>query len=210
MTSPTAPWPAPRPTSRFGRGATLALLLIGHAAWALPWQFELRDANGAPAAGAVVAVEWNGQAKAARGTRAEMVQRDRQFVPSVLVVQTGTAVVFPNQDTVRHHVYSFSPIKPFDLKLYAGTPAEPVRFDQAGVATLGCNIHDRMSAHIIVVDTPVFGQTDAQGRLALDLPAGEHVLRIWQERWGSRWWTQTLTVRPDVEPRSALQLPARP
>jgi hypothetical protein len=66
----------------------------------------------------------------------------------------GTSVHFPNRDSVRHHVYSFTPAKKYELKLYTGTPANPVVFDRAGVVPLGCNIHDRMSAHIVVVDTP--------------------------------------------------------
>jgi hypothetical protein len=94
-------------------------------------------------------------------------------------VQTGTAVSFPNFDVVRHHVYSFSPIKVIDLKLYTGTPTEPIVFDKPGVAALGCNIHDQMSAHIVVVDTPVFAITDAAGVARFDLPAGEHRLKAW-------------------------------
>jgi hypothetical protein len=88
-------------------------------------------------------------------------------------------VNFPNFDTVRHHVYSFSAIKPFEIKLYAGTPADPVLFDKPGTATLGCNIHDRMLGYIHVVDTPYFGVTDANGELTLDLPHGEHRVRVW-------------------------------
>lgn len=157
-------------------GAALCLLPGG--AGAVPWQFQLRNAEGQPLAEAVVAVEIKGPARSSNG-RAEMAQRDRQFQPHVLVVQTGTAVSFPNFDTVRHHVYSFSPIKPFDIKLYSGTPSEPVVFDKPGVAALGCNIHDRMGAFIVVVDTPVFGKTNAQGELSLDLPPGEHALKLW-------------------------------
>ena len=157
-------------------GAALCLLPSG--AGAIPWQFQLRNAEGQALAEAVVAVEIKGSARSSNG-RAEMAQRDRQFQPHVLVVQTGTAVSFPNFDTVRHHVYSFSPIKPFDIKLYSGTPSEPVVFDKPGIAALGCNIHDRMGAFIVVVDTPVFGKTNAQGELSLDLPPGEHALKLW-------------------------------
>ena len=138
-----------------------ALLAAAPLAHALPWVVQVRGGSGEPLADAVVAVELRGQpSRAAAGTRADMAQRERQFQPYVLVVQTGTAVNFPNFDTVRHHVYSFSPVKTFDLKLYSGTPAEPVLFDKPGVATLGCNIHDRMSAHIVVVDTPLFAKTE--------------------------------------------------
>lgn len=168
--------------------ALLVLLLsplLAASALALPWTLHIQGPDGTLLADAAVAVEVRGlPARAPTGSQAEMVQRERQFQPFVLVVQTGTAVNFPNFDTVRHHVYSFSPVKTFDIKLYSGTPAEPVLFDKPGVASLGCNIHDRMSAHIVVVDTPLFGKTDARGQLRLDLPAGEHRLRVWHASLG--------------------------
>ena len=110
----------------------------------------------------------------------EIAQVDKQFVPRVSVVPVGTAVQVPNRDKVRHHVYSFSPAKTFDLKLYIGTPANPVVFERSGVAVLGCNIHDKMVAWVVVVETPYFGRTDAQGRLRLDnVPPGSYQLRTW-------------------------------
>ena len=156
------------------------LMLVCASAQAVPWTVQVRNSAGQPLADAVVAVELRGRAAKAVGVKAEMGQRDRQFTPQLLVVQTGTAVNFPNFDTVRHHVYSFSPIKAFETKLYSGTPSEPIVFDKPGIATLGCNIHDRMSAHIVVVDTPFFAKTDAAGvaRFA-DLPSGEHQLKTW-------------------------------
>lgn len=162
--------------------AVALLLASAAAAHAVPWTIQVKDAAGKPLADAVVAVLVRGKPSKASGAKADMGQKDRQFVPQLLVVQTGTLVNFPNFDTVRHHVYSFSPIKVFEIKLYAGTPSDPVLFDKPGVATLGCNIHDRMSAHIIVVDTPLFTRTDASGTARLDLPAGEHVLQFWHER----------------------------
>ena len=126
------------------------------------------DPAGKPLAGAVEAVEVGRVAKvAAPGTRAEISQRQRAFDPGLLVVQTGTSVDFPNLDTVRHHVYSFSPARTFELKLYNGRPSTPVVFDRAGVVVLGCNIHDQMVGTVVVVDTPLFGRTDAAGRVLL-------------------------------------------
>ena len=159
--------------------AVSLLLLASAAAQAVPWTIQVKDAAGKPLADAVVAVIVRGKPAKATGARAEMGQKDRQFAPQLLVVQTGTLVNFPNFDTVRHHVYSFSPIKVFEIKLYAGTPSDPVLFDKPGVATLGCNIHDRMSGHIIVVDTPVFTRTDASGSARLELPPGDHLLQVW-------------------------------
>ena len=109
-----------------------------------------------------------------------MGQRERQFQPPLLIVQTGTAVSFPNFDVVRHHVYSFSPIKVIDLKLYTGTPTEPIVFDKPGVAALGCNIHDLMTSWVLVLETPYFGKTAASGQVALaDVPPGTYQLRVW-------------------------------
>lgn len=156
-----------------------ALLGSTLAAQAVPVTVQLRGPNGQPLANAAVAIEVKGRTGKTSTAKAEIGQRDRQFMPQLLVVQTGTAVNFPNFDTVRHHVYSFSPIKVIDIKLYSGTPAEPVVFDKPGVATLGCNIHDRMSAHVVVVDTPTFARTDDRGQASFDLPVGEHVLKSW-------------------------------
>jgi plastocyanin len=111
---------------------------------------------------------------------AVMEQKNRAFIPHVLAVQTGTSVRFPNLDDVQHHVYSFSPAKPFQLPLYKGNPPAPVIFEKAGVVTLGCNIHDQMSAFIVVVDTPFFEKTAGNGRAALrDLEPGRYSVHVW-------------------------------
>ncbi|MEP7101870.1 MAG: hypothetical protein ABI781_15275, partial [Burkholderiales bacterium] len=93
---------------------------------------------------------------------------------------TGSRVLFPNRDKVKHHVYSFSAAKSFEIQLYSGLPAEPVTFDKAGVVVIGCNIHDWMMAYVAVVDSPWFAKSAADGRGELaNLPAGRHVLHVW-------------------------------
>jgi plastocyanin len=155
-------------------------LMAAAGALASPLTVTVTDSAGAPVAEAVVAVYVKGvHSRAAAAATAAIAQRDRQFVPSITVVQTGTPVLFPNLDTVRHHVYSFSPIQRFEIKLYAGVPSVPVVFDKPGTGALGCNIHDKMSAWIHVVDTPLFGKTNAAGQLVLDVPAGEHQIQAW-------------------------------
>ena len=144
-------------------------------------QLQLQDAAGKPLADAVVFLESRearALVKPAQG--AEMAQKGKQFDPTVLVVPVGTSVAFPNRDTVRHHVYSFSPTKTFELKLYSGVPANPVVFDKTGIAVLGCNIHDAMTAWVVVVDTPYFGRSSATGSVVLaQVPAGNYRLRLW-------------------------------
>ena len=144
-------------------------------------QVLVHDGAGKPLPGAAVFLE-SKEARAASRPAAgvEIVQVSRQFQPSVTVVPVGTSVSFPNRDTVRHHVYSFSPVKKFEIKLYVGTPAAPVVFDQPGIAVLGCNIHDTMAAWVVVVESPHHGVTGADGRAQLaQVPVGNYRLRTW-------------------------------
>jgi plastocyanin len=142
---------------------------------------QVTDGAGKPLAGAAVFLESKDARAAARPEPVvEVVQANRQFQPMVTVVTVGTAVSFPNRDTVRHHVYSFSPVKKFEIKLYVGTPTAPVVFDSPGIAALGCNIHDTMAAWVVVVDTPHHGLTGADGKLSLpNVPPGAYRLRAW-------------------------------
>jgi plastocyanin len=148
---------------------------------ALTVQVEVQDDRGRPLQDAVVFLESReARALVKPVAGAEIAQIAKQFMPKVSVVTVGTAVQFPNRDTVRHHVYSFSPIKTFDLKLYIGTPSNPVLFDKAGVAVLGCNIHDTMAAWVLVVETPYYGLTAGNGRVSLEqVPPGAYRLRTW-------------------------------
>ena len=147
---------------------------------AAPVVVQVQATGGMPLAGAVVFLDSPQAAQAAKPLQAaEMAQEQKAFVPSVLVVTRGTSVAFPNRDTVRHHVYSFSPAKKFELKLYTGTPANPVVFDRSGVAVLGCNIHDHMVAWVLVLDTPYFATAPASGQVTLDVPPGKYTLRTW-------------------------------
>ena len=122
-------------------------------------------------------------AHAAGEQKAIMDQHDMQFVPHLLIVQTGTEITFPNGDNVSHHVYSFSEAKRFELKLYKGDVYPPVTFDRPGVVVLGCNIHDGMLGYVVVVDTPHFAKTDEQGVARIDgVPSGDYVVAAWTPR----------------------------
>ena len=111
-----------------------------------------------------------------------MDQVDRQFVPHILVVQEGQQVNFPNSDSIKHHVYSFSTAKQFELKLYSGSKAQPINFPDAGEVELGCNVHDWMLGYILVVNTPYFAKTDMQGNISIDLPPGSYKAKLWHPR----------------------------
>jgi plastocyanin len=143
---------------------------------------SVTDAQSRPVADAVVvAVPADPAIGASARPRAESLdQIDKEFVPKVKPVYVGSTVAFPNRDNVRHHVYSFSPAKRFELPLYAGVPAQPVLFDKAGVVVLGCNIHDWMIGYIYVSESPYFAKTGADGVAVIaNVPAGTSFVRVW-------------------------------
>lgn len=159
----------------------LASLMCGGFAHASPLTVSARQHDGKPLAGAVVTVEAETQASpSAPPVHATMDQVDLSFVPDVLVIPVHSTVQFPNSDAISHQVYSFSSPRRFQLPLYRGKPYPPVTFDEPGVITLGCNIHDNMLAYIVVTKAAYFGRTDAQGDWsAANLPDGRYRVRLW-------------------------------
>lgn len=153
--------------------ALFLLLLVSAQANAQTLRVQVQDADGAPIAGAAVYAKPAHSLPKTKPKTVVIDQIDKEFVNHITVLQTGTPVLFPNHDSIRHHVYSFSDAKKFELPLYQGTPSQPVVFDTAGAVTLGCNIHDWMSAYVYVVDSPFFTLTDPQGSAQLDLPDGQ-------------------------------------
>jgi plastocyanin len=158
-----------------------AVLLLTGQAHAATVQIHVTDGAGKALPGAVVYLDSSAAHAAARPlASASIEQIGKQFVPAVTVVPAGTRVSFPNRDPYRHHVYSFSPAKKFEIQLYQGTDAVPVLFDRAGIVVLGCNIHDNMVGWVIVVDTPHYGTTQAGGALDLaNVPPGAYRLHVW-------------------------------
>ncbi len=166
--------------TRVGYGIGLVILCWGTAAMAGSISAQINTDDGTALSEAVVfAVPANGPVSKPT-QKALMVQENQQFAPFVLPVQVGTNVEFPNRDSFRHHVYSFSPAKPFELKLFGGTERQIVTFDKEGAVALGCNIHDNMLAYIYVVPTPYFVKTDERGQAVLsNLPAGAYTVKVW-------------------------------
>jgi len=121
-------------------------------------------------------------------------------------------VTFPNRDPILHHVYSFSPAKPFEIKLYTGKSPSEVVFDKSGVVTLGCNIHDWMVGYVVIVPTPHFGKTDATGNVRLrDLPAGAYEVRAWHPQQRAAAQAQSLVLDATGTARTSFEIdsPAR-
>ena len=201
-------------------GAIVAVMVLAGVGEAAEITAVVKDQHGEPVADAVVvAVPRSGPPpRVARPVRDTVDQIDKEFVPYVKAVVVGSSVLFPNKDNIRHHVYSFSPAKTFELPLYSGTPANPVVFDRPGVVPIGCNIHDWMLAYIYVADSPYFATTARPGRVTLDsLPPGTYAVRVWHPRMEgteeatvrsitlatSQDVAWQLTLRPELRPRRA-------
>lgn len=160
----------------------VGLALSNHAA-AVDLSLSVLDSNRRPLKDAVVFLESNAITTPTRPMEGvEISQKGKTFIPQLTVVTVGTPIEFPNRDTVRHHVYSFSAAKKFELKLYIGKPKAPVVFDHPGVIELGCNIHDHMIAWILVLDTPVYGKTNSDGTVVFNhLNPGLFSIKVWHK-----------------------------
>lgn len=161
----------------------LATCLVARAA-DIPLRVVVRDAKGEAVADAVVslhALDASAPPPPAAGP-VEIAQKDQEFLPYVTAVRAGSEVVFPNLDTVQHHIYSLSKAKRFEKPLYAPGMHESVVFEQPGIVTLGCNIHDWMLAYVVVLPTPYFAKSDATGSLQLTVPAGRYRIEAWHPR----------------------------
>lgn len=112
----------------------------------------------------------------------EIAQKDLTFLPSLLPVQVGTRIAFPNLDDTYHSIFSYSPAKRFDLGRYRPEerPVPSELFETPGLVTIRCDIHEHMRGLILVLDTPYFVVTEPDGRFRLSgLPSGRYKLRVW-------------------------------
>jgi plastocyanin len=166
------------------RPALLVSLLLLARLPAAEVTFRFTDAKQTAVQDAVVSlVPLDGNPSATAPAQPVVIAQEKQeFLPYVSVVAVGTSVNFPNRDTVKHHVYSSSKAKKFELPLYAGDAREAVRFDQPGVVTLGCNIHDWMLAYVVVVATPWFAKAEADGTARVAAPPGKYRAEVWHPR----------------------------
>jgi len=177
----------PRRNRSAAGGAVTLLWLLGLlAASALPAAtlvVNVQTPDGHALPGAVVTVRsLDAPGRHASPVHAVMDQVNRSFAPDLLVIPVGSTVEFPNSDSVSHQIYSFSPAKRFQLPLYRGKPYPPTHFDQPGVITLGCNIHDQMLAYLLVTDAAWYGRTNNGGTFSAEVPRGRYHVALWHPR----------------------------
>lgn len=148
---------------------SLIMIVFSATSWADTQTIRVLDKNGNPVNNAVILINKSVLASP-HGAQDNVIidQVDKQFVPKVSSIQEGSTVVFPNSDNIRHHVYSFSKAKPFELKLYSDQERPKVTFDKPGVVTLGCNIHDDMIGYVVINDALQGFVSDASGKVSIE------------------------------------------
>ncbi len=165
---------------RYSLSILMIFSLLLNNALANSLAFHLSDNNNKPLANAVVyAIPFVKNKQKTSPRKITIYQRKKTFQPHISVFEKGTIVTFLNQDSVKHHVYSFSKPKKFEIKLYSGKPPKTIVFDRVGMVTFGCNIHDQMLAYAFIVDTPFFALSNAKGRAVINgLPNGQYLLKV--------------------------------
>ena len=161
----------------------LITLIIPISSFAEDFSVIVNSASGKNIKDAVVTLTSKNKRKLKTGTTYVIDQINKTYVPHVTIIPAGNKISFPNKDNIRHHVYSFSETKKFELPLYEGTPTSPVTFNKSGIAVLGCNIHDWMRAYIFISDTPYYGLSGESGSVTIkNIPKGKYSLRVWHPR----------------------------
>lgn len=147
-----------------------------------------------PVANAAVLLEGPALAAPSNAPHAVVDQRQSTFLPHVIAVPVGTTVDFPNHDTILHNVFSASPAKKFDLGMYDPGETRSVTFDAAGVVRIGCNVHPKMEAFVVVHTNPWVGVSDANGSYSVTgVPEGSYELHVWHETLTAR--SVPITIR---------------
>ncbi len=164
----------------FSRVCYVALLLGSMNVLSADFSFVVRDQFGEPLKDAVIEFKDQQLNHQDNLSVAVMDQVDKHFTPKVLVIQNGQLVDFPNSDNIRHHVYSFSTVKQFDIKLYSGRPEKPEKFESPGIVVLGCNIHDSMVGYIYVADSSEVLKTSVDGKVQLNVSTFPASFTVWQ------------------------------
>lgn len=172
----------------------------------------LTDQNNNPVEDAVVYVlTINGEHQPSNPATVDVDQVNEMFVPHVRATTVASLVNFPNSDHVRHHIYSFSEAKTFEVPLYSGVPMEPTLFDKPGLVTLGCNIHDHMLGYILILDTPWFAEVRGGSGRIDNLPGGELAVEVWHPRLTTEETVQRiLTLETGEDTTLTVQVELRP
>lgn len=157
-----------------------ATIIFAFSHFAFSTTIVILDQHGKPLVDAVLEIPVHQAENKYSDTPLIMDQVDKAFEPIVLIANKNSLVSFPNSDDIRHHVYSFSAAKTFELKLYASRPKAPIKFEKSGVVVLGCNIHDSMVGYIYIHDNTFAVKANNEGKVEIaDAHASASYFYLW-------------------------------
>ncbi|WP_299081061.1 methylamine utilization protein [uncultured Paraglaciecola sp.] len=162
------------------------------------------DQFGNPVENAVISFNEDAQNTPDISDIAVMDQVNVQFSPEVLVIQKNQQVSFPNSDNTRHHIYSFSKPKPFEIKMYHGGESKQLAFEQSGIVVLGCNIHDQMIGYIYVAENENTAITNKLG--IAQIPKADMQIKLWHPRLSTNKITRQEIQLPTVITESPFSI----
>ncbi|MDA1082669.1 MAG: hypothetical protein O2973_13555 [Gemmatimonadetes bacterium] len=144
---------------------------------------EKPDTKTSDLANTVIYLEPKSGISKATPATTRMAMNGSNFAPRVRVVTTGSTIEYPNQDPFTHNVFSTTPGALFDLGSYGSGKAKSNKFAKPGAFPIYCNVHEKMTAYVVVVNTPWFAQASNNGRWSLSkVPAGQYTMTVWHER----------------------------
>ena len=133
-------------------------------------------------------------------------QKNRQFVPDLVVVPVGSTVTFPNRDLIFHNVFSLSKPKTFDLGNYPKDQTQTVTFPKPGIVFVHCHLHPNMAAVIVVSPNQWSTKADADGRFTLPgVPAGRYQVVAWHKTAG--FFRKTVQIGEGPGPTVQFEIP---
>jgi plastocyanin len=101
---------------------------------------------------ALVALGLFGPSALALAANYTVHQKGRKFSSEVTTLRTSQTLVFLNDDTVPHNVFSTSRGNEFDLGSLGPGSSTEVTFTQAGEVEVICAIHPRMRMTLEITD----------------------------------------------------------
>ena len=186
-------------------------LLLPSLSFAAEFSIIINSTSGKAVKDAVVTLKSSKKIKLKSKKTYIIDQINKTYVPHVKVIPVGSRISFPNKDDIRHHVYSFSDTKKFELPLYEGTPTKPITFNKKGIVTLGCNIHDWMSAYIYISDTPYYGISNEAGSITIkNIPRGKYTIEVWHPRMKEKFNTTKIKLSKKEKTTKNITISLKP
>ncbi|MGB1239799.1 MAG: hypothetical protein ACPG4U_16395 [Pseudomonadales bacterium] len=179
----------------------IAVAMLTGQAHAATLDVQVKSREGKSVSDIVVYLEpLAGQALSKTDKQLVISQSDKSFVPYLSVTQVGNPMTFSNRDDITHHIYSADAKEQFSFVIKPGEEVAREGAKAESEIAMGCNVHDWMSGHLLVLETPYFAKTDSAGKLRFDTAkGGAYKLVVWHPQLKSAEHRQSTDVNLDSQ-----------